>query len=563
MQPAGLAWVSVAGRPTHVSRFAALPPRRRPRAECPECGRPLTLKLGHIRRHHAAHAPGDRCVATNPETALHIDVKFHIASALTGAIGSGLPLMIRRRCAGAGPASLSLRSAQACDALHDYAWTRDWDEVIVEPRLGAAGHTRPDILLRRGGRPIAAIEVLVSHAVDEEKAAALETAAVPWVEVSADVDLLAIDAGWTVATPLSVAADGVGANGVWGAWRCARHDQAHRDLLTAAGLRNAAAAGDARHRSVLRGARVVDVYHAAGTRDRLIYRVEEQLLDGAMHALVLRAGTREIARAPANDSLDSRNAAWRVLRLAHAADVERLAAGGFADSPMRWASGDSAANLVEEALSDLPSADPTPLATRYPRRWFYARERGEWFLPREMRRVRWDRTEPDAFAAHPAWAASRTAVRERPVPAPSWKSFVFASRPVVAAFAGAGRMTQAGPVAVIDVSDEPARVRRALVVLTAPAEDEEVRRVDRSLADAGVEHVWLSHPRDWTSARGDLAWAAAGRDARGIGVVVVDGAAGGVYRAEHFARAFARGQPRLGPEAVRASMAERVTRLGG
>jgi hypothetical protein len=35
---------------------------------------------------------------------------------------------------------------------------------------------------------------------------------------------------------------------------------------------------------------------------------------------------------------------------------------------MRWASGDAAANLVEESLYDVRPGDATPLATRYPRR---------------------------------------------------------------------------------------------------------------------------------------------------------------------------------------------------
>jgi hypothetical protein len=369
-------------------------------------------------------------MATQPETALHLDLKFHIASRLQAAIGSA-PLVIHRHCAGASP--------ESCDATHDHAWTRGWDEVIVEASLGDTGRSRPDILLRRGGEPLAAIEVLVSHAVDDEKASALRAAGVPWVEVRADAGLLADVTAWTVERPLPVACEGGGGGGdTWGPWRCARHDQAYRVLVADAAAKRAAEVEAGRHNSNLRAARVVDVYHAGGrggARDRVIYRVEEQLLDGQVRALVLRSGTREIASEPADDSLDSRRGAWATLREAYAADVDCFVArsGGFADSPMRWASG-AAAELVFEALSDLTPGDSTPLATRYPRRWFYARERGNWFLPREMRHVRWDRPEPDAFAAHPAWAASRAAVRERPAPASAWSTFVFASRPSVATF---------------------------------------------------------------------------------------------------------------------------------
>ena len=295
----------------------------------------------------------------------------------------------------------------------------------------------------------------------------------------------------------------------------------------------------------------------------MIYRVNEELLDGHVHALTLRRGAREIASEPAQDSAESKRAAWAALRAAYAADVERLAADGFADGPMRWASGDVAENLVYEALSDVVPGDPAPLATRYPRRWFYARERGRWFLPRDVRDVRWDRPERNVFAAHPAWAASRTAVRERPVPPDAWTTFVFARRPSVHAFGSGVRVTQTGPIAVLHLDVIQPLVQRVLVVLTAAATDDEVRSVARSLDGAGVEQIWLSHPSDWTSSRADLAWAPAGRDSRGLGVVVVDGVGGGVYRAEQFVRAVARGNRRLEPEAIKSNMAERVARLGG
>src|SRR5881275_2385460 len=96
----GLSWVLVDGVPRHVSEFAALPPRRRPDAICPQCGRHLILKLGTVRRHHAAHEAGWRCPATRAETALHIDCKLALAFALRSAPTP--VLRIRRRCGGAG-----------------------------------------------------------------------------------------------------------------------------------------------------------------------------------------------------------------------------------------------------------------------------------------------------------------------------------------------------------------------------------------------------------------------------------------------------------------------------
>lgn len=528
MDTPGLNWVIVAGRPRRVSDFAHLAPRRRPPATCPECTRPLTLKLGRVRRHHAAHAPGSLCPATQPETALHVNLKLHVAAQLASSMGQGSELHIRRCCVGA--------ASQPCDSVRDDVWLRDWDEVAVEARVASGDrHNRPDIVLLRAGRAIGAIEVLVSHAVSEQKAELLARARIPWVEVRASESLCDSVSGWRAEHPLPV--ERTGSIDGLGEWRCEAH---------------------LRRESVLAVARVVDLYRPGGVRDRVIYRVEEQLVEGETQALTLRRDGREIARQPADSTRASKRRAWTKLRDMYAADVESLTAGGdvFSDSPMGWATGDAAANLIYEALADLQPADPTPLATRYPRRWFFARERGEWFLPADMRDVRWDRSNPDAFAAHPAWEASRAAVRERPAPEGSWSTFIFASRPSGATFGVRGGVTRDGPLAIVRLDAAENNAARALVVLESAADDADVRRVASALGDAGVECLWLSHPLDWTAARADLAWAAAGRDSRGRGVVLVDGL--GVYRADAFARAFQRREPRLHPDAIRARMAERV-----
>jgi hypothetical protein len=229
---------------------------------------------------------------------------------------------------------------------------------------------------------------------------------------------------------------------------------------------------------------------------------------------------------------------------------------------MRWASGNAAANLVEEALLDVRSGDPTPLVTRYPRRWYFARARDRWFLPTDMRDVRWDRPEHDAFAAHPAWMASRAVVRERPVPEYAWKGVKFASRTSATAFGLPTMMVPNGPIAVVTLEcDGVDQARRALVVLTAAVDDDLVRSVEHSLNDEIVEHVWLSHPTDWRSSRSDLPWAAAARDERGRDVVLVDGV--GVFRASAFAEAFRRGDPKVRAAAVRARMLARASSLRG
>jgi len=527
----GLAWVLVDGRPRSVSEFAALAPRRRPRPSCPQCGRRLTLKLGRIRRHHAAHAPNDFCAATQPETALHLDTKLYLAAQLASAVASDPALVIRRRCEGS--------ALETCGAVREERFVEGWDEVVVEAGVAAESRLRPDISLSRSGVPIAAIEVLVSHRVPDEKALALADARLPWIEIRADPDLLEGDTGWRVNRALDV--ERVGSHGRSPTWRCDEHVRRSRRL---------------------RVARVVDIYREGGVRNRAIYRVDEQIIENAVTALVLRRGARDVASHPCDEARQTQRPAWHALRIAFIEDVQRMVGEGnaFADSPMGWASGDAAANLVEEALLDLHPADPTPLATRYPRRWYFARDRGRWFLPRDMRDVRWDRPEHDAFAAHPAWTVSRARVRERPVPEHAWRGVLFASRTSPAAFGQSAATVPNGPIAVVTLECADAvREQRALVVITAPVDDAVVRALERSLDAERIEHVWLSHPRDWSGSRSDLSWAAAARDERGRDVVLVDGV--GVFRAHAFAEAFRRGDAKVSPEAVRARMSARVSSL--
>ena len=533
----GLTWVVVEGRPRCVSDFADLVPRDRPSATCPECHRRLTLKLGRVRRHHAAHPPTAVCSATQPETALHIDTKLFLATQLRTAIGHDAELVVRQRCQGA--------PGESCDEVHDEPWLRNWEEVTVEGLVVAAGaRRRPDIVVRRSGQAIGAIEVFVTHAVSEEKAAALAHMGIPWIEIRADEKLLDQVTGWRLGTALPAAR--IGPLEAHDGWRCERHQRRETRLCAA---------------------RVVDIYRTGGDRERLIYRVDELRVEGVTRALTMRRHGRDIAAVRCDRSLTSQRAAWPSLMETFHADLRQLteSPGAFADSPMRWARGDVAANLVHEALVDVQPGDPTPLATRYPRRWFFARERGRWFLPGDMRSVRWDRPLFDAFAAHPAWTASRAAVRERPVPDDFWSTFIFASRPVAASFDIGGQtsrpwVTNDPTIVAITLGSPVADHARALVVLTAAADDDVVRRVARSLDDAGVDHLWLSHPLDWSSARSELAWAAAGRDSRGRGVVLIDGL--GVYRADAFVRAFARGDGRLSPATVKGRMARRVALLG-
>lgn len=525
----GVAWVIVGGSARHVSEFAGVPPQHRPSATCPACGRAVTLKLGRVRRHHAAHAPGVACPTEHPETALHLECKLGLAAALRAASGAGARLRVTRRCAAV---------EVACDETDTSEWARGWTEVAVEHRLDDA--RRPDIVLLRDGAPIAAIEIVASHAVTPEKAAALDAAGVPWIELIAD-PALTVPGAWHSGDPLAVARIAGAAP-----WRCRRHS------------------------ARLRAARVVDAYHPDGTRERLVYRIMELPDDGTGTTFRLQCGTREILTVSQRRAGEvEQDPPWPALRLAFRADVQRLvrhdgAGRAFTDSPMRWATGGVAESIVEEGPLDRRPRDPTPLSTTYPRRWFYASARGEWFLPDDMRDVRWDRPAHDAFAPHPAALAAHRVVRERPIARERWdqRATLFARRPHRAMFGTRLPSTARDGIAVVQPGegDESSRRRPvAIVVIEAPPSAAAIAGIQRELDAAGQASIWLASPRDWVPAMSTLAWAPAGVDERGRGLVVVDGL--GVFPAQAFARAVSRNDRRVSPAAIARAMAARVRRL--
>ena len=538
----GLTWVIVDGAPRHVSEFASLRAGHRPRAICPQCARQLTLKLGALRRHHAAHAPGDVCASTQPETALHLDTKLALAAALAHA-ASARRLSIVERCHGA--------EGNTCDVVHASIFAERWHDVLVEHGVGE--RRRPDIVLSRDGQPLAAIEVLVSNRVTPEKAETLSKLDVPWIEVRADASLSSPD-GWVASKPLPVDRTSAG-----GEWRCPTHSRLHAEALMEAAERQAAAREVQRRTSVLRAARVVDVYRASGARDRFIYRVVETLVDGESRSIRLERDRVIVFSLDAPAFVDLRST-WPRVRLAFTEDVERLSRdGGLSDSPMRWATGAVAESILDEALTDRVGRDPTPLATRYPRRWFFSPDDKRWFLPNDMRDVRWDRPATDAFAPHPAWLQRQATVREHPAPEGSWSTPVFARRPIAEMFGTLSIAREAdAPIALVEVPSTSSR-RRVIVVVENEPVAGQLRNIASRLAADDVDAIWLSHPRDWNEELLEVAWAPAGRDSYGHGAVVIDGL--GVFRADSFLRAVKKGDRRLSATEIRRRLHARVEAL--
>jgi hypothetical protein len=561
-----LAWVIVDGLPRHVSEFAALEVRRRPLAFCHVCGERLILKLGAVRRHHAAHRPGATCPTTHPETALHSDCKLALAAALLAAASPTASLTFRVTCVG--------DERESCERSSVKQWTGGWDEVRIERRVDAA--SQPDITLVRAGVAIGALEIVVSHAVDPGAIDALARLGIPWAEIEAD-PLRRAAAAWDLDVPLRRAAAAWDLDVPLDArrfddpqpWRCEVHASAFAMRAAARAVRESAPV-DCPRATTLRAARVVDLYHRGGRHERFVYRVlEDQFAEGSRRVLRLLRGNLEIVaiEIPVDDA-DQANA--KALSAGLRDDTARLRrdADTIADSPMRWARDAAAEFIVSEALFDRRRPDPTVLVTTYPRRWFYAPTPGVWFLPDDMRDVHWNRGPDDVFAAHPA-SRRQVSGRARAAPEGSWSTFIFARRPTAA-------MLDAAPSAHAEVAPGVARFavtverrhgrRRALShrvvcvitrVIDTPALSAAIATV--RAGEYGSDALWLSSPRDWQPVLAGVAWAPAGCDSRGRGAVVVDGV--GVVRADAFMRALAEGDRRFDSSNIRRAMAERVERL--
>lgn len=345
-----LTWVVVGGALRRVAEFAHLPLGQRPSATCPHCTRAVALKLGPQVAHHAAHRPGDECAATGPETALHLNAKFHLAEQLRG----GAPINLLASCA----------SGVNCLASTTVPWPVLWDRVEVELPVGTR---RPDITLLAGGRAVAAVEIFASHAVDPEKAAVLATLGLPWVEVRASAIIRDDGSMWEPTSPLqphrSVPAE---------AWYCEPCTRRFAD-----------ARWQQENGEFERHVRLVDFYFPNGKKFRDVFTVAERRGGGAVVATLLRRrgnGYQDVVPAPPSAATMS------MLKQAFDRIIHSYSSrGAIVDSPMAWTPADEViftSNLV--VYGDI----------HYPRRYRWSPKNQRWFLAREHASRRWD-TDPD------------------------------------------------------------------------------------------------------------------------------------------------------------------------
>lgn len=315
-----LAWVRVGDAMVHVSSLAHLAPADRPAARCPVCEDAVVLRLGAQRAHHAAHRAGSTCVLASGESAVHVNSKCHLAAELAAATS----LRVRHRCAARSFDEGTGRRLR-CAAVHDELLAEGWDEVRVELSLA---RTRPDVVLLRSGRSIAALEVLATHATGAAKAERLHALGVPWAEVRASSALHDDLGGWRGDRVLPVERSSALAD-----WRCGLH--ARR-----------AAAGVTGFRRWL--GRHVDLFEPGGRHRRDLFYMEVELRGGRLVAARLLHALDDdvIARV---GRMEEEQAA-RALHAAFVAWVRRRrAAGILVDSPRGWTPG-AAARLETAAI---------------------------------------------------------------------------------------------------------------------------------------------------------------------------------------------------------------------
>ena len=117
---------------------------------CPECRRSLVARKGLIKRQHFAHDPGATC---NIESALHYVAKRMICDGVNRAIAEHRSIGVTWKC-------------HYCGEQHAGDLVRKAASAKLEQDLE---QVRPDVLLVDiGDKPIAAIEVVVTHAPEPE-----------------------------------------------------------------------------------------------------------------------------------------------------------------------------------------------------------------------------------------------------------------------------------------------------------------------------------------------------------------------------------------------------------
>jgi hypothetical protein len=182
-----LRWESERGWSEHIKNL----PRghRRPAVYCPYCG--MKGVYAHTDRHkYFRHSDGEQfCVEEHRMTALHHRAQVVLRDGLKKARERVLPLTVDLSCK-------RCEANQSAVVLDAGAWDAEAKEVSWRP--ATKRYFRLDVAATALGCPLVALEVKVTHAVDDGKINELQSASLPFLEFDAEV-LVGLDgvALWT------------------------------------------------------------------------------------------------------------------------------------------------------------------------------------------------------------------------------------------------------------------------------------------------------------------------------------------------------------------------------
>lgn len=272
-----LRWAVIEDQLREISDFAHLAPSKRPAASCPICNRDVTMKLGEIRAYHIAHQPDETCIATNPETALHLNMKFYIAEQLR----QDNRLFIEEKC-------------KNCHSIRNQLKFSGWNQVEVERTIGDP--YRPDIVLLVDGQPVGAIEVFVTHKVDEKKARYYTLRQIEWIEVVGEETFYDGPLAWTADKPMPF----YRIHPPLKTWQCPECQTKEQALNAEKELLRKQQEYRKNNYDEVIYARLVDFYYPSGKKWREWYFIKRRIKNGGIVGCILTVKNGDIlSRQPA------------------------------------------------------------------------------------------------------------------------------------------------------------------------------------------------------------------------------------------------------------------------
>lgn len=141
--------------------------------ECPSCHAAMHLRAGVKVRAHFAHVPSEQ--PCSPESVLHASAKLIVKEAIERFVAAGEPYTFQWEC-------------PECFDVHSGNLAASPRIVQVEKSLGSI---RPDLTVEsRQGTPLVAIEIVVTHNLEESTKAEYERLKLPVVVIVPTVESL-------------------------------------------------------------------------------------------------------------------------------------------------------------------------------------------------------------------------------------------------------------------------------------------------------------------------------------------------------------------------------------